>query len=201
MGFVSIFFFQLWGYAAYLLVTVIYCRYAANKRGVTVESYPLKRGHRAANGNVFICCIFIVLGLTFFSRFFRDFDVVNAAVSMWMKEPLLSSMLKCTNLKYNTPYSCKALHTATGVYAMLIPILISCCLHSLVAVSQYRLRVSRSVLFKVFLFTVIVFVTLPMIPFETSGGLGLSLYPFSLILCFCLFQLLLTAFWVRFTAD
>lgn len=201
VGFALIFFFQLWGFAAYLAATVVYCRYAANKRGITVGSYPLKRGHGAANGEVLMYCILVVLVLTFFSRNLRDLDVVNSAVLTWMKDPILSGLLNCPSLKYSTPYSCKALHTATGVYVFLTPVLMSCCLHYLVAFSQFRLRVSRSVLFNAFLFTAIIFITLPMVPFGRGGGFGLSMYPFLVILIFCLFQLLLTAFWVRLTAE
>ena len=198
-GFVSIFFFQLWGYAAYLVVTVVYCRSVASKRGKTVLTYPLKRGHGAPSGDIFMYCILLVLGLVAVSIYFRDLDVLSSAVLTWMRDPIFSDVLNCTASQYTGPHSCKALHTATYTYVFLTPILISVCLHLLIAISQYRLRVSRSFLFYMYLFTTVVFFIWPLLSFDNWPAS--PLHPFMLLLIFCFFQLMLIPMWVRITAE
>lgn len=199
IGFALVFFFQLWGFAAYLVVTVVYCRCAANKLGKTVLTYPSKRGHGAPSGNTFMYCVLLVLGLVAVSIYFRDLDVLSSAVLTWMRDPMFSGVLNCKASQYTGPYSCKALHTATYTYVFLTPILISVCLHNLIAISQYRLRVSRSFLFYMYLFTTVIFFIWPLLSFENWPAS--PLHPFMLILIFCFFQLMLIPMWVRLSAE
>ena len=196
LGFALVFWFQLWGLTAYLAVTVIFCRYAANTRGLTVGSYPLSKGHSAPKGHVYIYCIFVVLGFSFVSVFLRNLDIVNSALLTWNKAAMFSGMSDCTSTSL---FSCKALYVATGTYAFLTPVLFAICLHYLIAISQYRLGVSRASLFKVFLFTTIIFLAillLPMHAFFTSGPYGIG---FILFLFYC--QLMLIMAWVRLSGE
>ena len=200
IGFALVFWFQLWGLAAYLAVTVVFCRYAANTRGLAVRSYASRTGRSAPNINSFLYCTLFVIGLSIISMFLRNLDVVNLALSTWNKAPMLSGLLNC-NSKYDlgTFSSCKALHTATGTYAFLIPILFAFWLHHLIAVSQDRIRVSGSFVLRTFLFTTALFIVLVMIPVE----IFLTTVEYSVVTLLILFFLpiSLTVIWVKLTGE
>lgn len=200
VGIALVFCFQLWGFMAYLAVTVVFCRYAANMRGVTVRSYRSRTGRSAPNIYVFLYCTLFVIGLSITSMFFRNLDVVNLAVLTWNKAPMLSGLLNC-NSKYDftTFSSCKALHTATGTYVFLIPILFAFWLHHLIEVSQDRIRVSGSFVLRIFVFTTALFIALAMIPADSF--IFSSYLPVVMLLILFFLPISLIVIWVKLTGE